>query len=206
MFGNAKAPTKQVVVRKISVARPVNDPLKSTGAPQRRPLPSSRTASPAPSSVRARDGATNARSRAANGLLAVQRRQDSKTTSPSPSLSPSRKISVASKRKAPSPSEAPKFASSSEDESSSDEDARARKRARPSVRNAEVVDTKRQLLDERAMSVENSGDDEADEIIQGHDLTFGKFKEYPIFLASKESDEVTGIAELQYPSKFAREK
>lgn len=64
---------------------------------------------------------------------------------------------------------------------------------------------KREVLDESSMQVDDE-DGEQNAIIRGYDLTFGRYKEYHKYLASKESDAEVGIAELQYPSRSATER
>jgi hypothetical protein len=204
MFGNVKKPSKPVIIRKVSVARPTDQPA-TNGTAQRRPLPTQANGS-RPGFPKAHGDAVK-RSSSANGLLAVKRRQDSKTASPSPSLSPSRRSSGAFKRKAPSPSAVPDFGSSSEDDESSGETGEgSRKRMRPSPRNSTLEpDMKRVALDENALKLDEEGATEQP-IISGYDLTFGRIKEYSVYLASKESEEEVGIGELQYPSKCGTER
>jgi hypothetical protein len=211
MFGsNVKKPPK-AVVRKVTVAKPV-DPHVTNGNAQRRPLPihANGSARHGSSLKVSRDGAkrSGSASASANGHLTVARRSDSKTASPSPSLSPSRRASGAVKRKAQrdSPSLAPDFGSSSEDEG-------PHKRRRPSPRHGTLEpDSKRILLDEDAIkkpSPEELRTAQAafGSAISGHDLTFGKFKEYNKYLSrTGEDDGEAAVAELQYPSRCARER
>jgi hypothetical protein len=220
MFGNVKKPSKPVVIRKVSVARPTDQPAVANRNAERRAASSQAHGSGAKSGfLKARDAVKRVGSGSANGLLSVKRRQDSKTASPSPSLSDSRRSSGNHKRKAPSPSVAPDFGSSSDDESDEETGEGSRKRIRASPRNGTLEpDMKRKVLDEDSLK----WDEEAaqlHEIIHGYDLTFGKFKEYTKCLAGKDSDErddqengsdqaeaVAGIAELQYPSKCEKER
>ena len=212
MFGsNVKKPPK-AVVRKVTVARPA-DQHASNGSVQRRPLPvhANGSAKHGSSLKVSRDGVKRGGSAgasgSANGYLSVARRQDSKTASPSPSISPSRRASGAVKRKAQrdSPSLAPDFGSSSEDEE-------PHKRRRPSPRHGTLEpDSKRVLLDEDAIKQRSADDTTPDKekapIISGYDLTFGKFKEYNKYLSrTGEDDGEAAIAELQYPSRCARER
>lgn len=206
MFGNVKKPTKPVVIRKVTVARPA-DPPAATGTAQRRPLPVQSKHSVPKSGVSKTQNGAEKRAGSAGRLLTVNGRQDSKTASPSPSLSPSRKSSGAHKRKAPSPSVVPDFGSSSDDDESSGETGEgSRKRMRPSPRHGTTEpDMKREVLDERSLEADDE-DREQNAIVRGYDLTFGRYKEYHKYLASKESDAEVGIAELQYPSRSATER
>lgn len=209
MFGNVKKPPKPVVVRKVSVARPADGPAPN-GTAQRRPLPvHANGAVRNGASQKGRDAGKRASSANANAHLSVARRQDSKTASPSPSISPSRWSSGTLKRKAQSPSVVPDFGSSSEDEETSEGGEAARKRARPSPRHGTLEpDVKRHLLDDSAMREEQAEESESDaRMIHGTDLTFGKFKEYNKYLSrTGEDDGEAAIAELQYPSRCARER
>ena len=214
MFGNIKKPPKPVIVRKVSVARPADAP-SANGTAQRRPLPaqangSARNGSGAPLKSKSRDAGGKKGGTSTNGHLSVARRQDSKTASPSPSISPSRRSSSTLKRKAQSLSLVPDFGSSSEeDEGTSGGDEGARKRVRPSPRNGTLEpDTKRELLDEGALKEDTEEEAvAAPGIIHGTDLTFGKFKEYNKYLSKTgEDDGEAAMAELQYPSRCARER
>ncbi|KIW03726.1 uncharacterized protein PV09_05035 [Verruconis gallopava] len=207
MFGNVKKPVKPVVIRKVSVARPTDQPAPS-GNVQRRPLPTQTSSSAKNGVVKVKDAVRRAGSAPASGLLSVKRRQDSKTASPSPSLSPSRRSSGSHKRKAPDPSATPDFGSSSEEESSGDEAADgSRKRMRPTPRTGTVEpDMKRVVLDDDALKSDGELQEE-EKSIHGHDLTVGKFKEYQKYMsATGEDDGKAAIAELQYPSKCKKER
>jgi hypothetical protein len=102
----------------------------------------------------------------------------------------------------------PDFGSSGEDdeESSGETCEGTRKRMRPSPRNGTLEpDMKRDLFDEDALRWDGEMQKQHS-IIHGYDLTFGRFKEYPKYMESKESDAEVGVAELQYPSKCEKER
>lgn len=205
MFGNTKKPAKAIVVRKVTVSRPVDQP--ANGNAQRRPLPSSGNGS-------SRNGvAAGKRTTAgANGYLSVASRQDSKTpgSTPSRSISPSRRSSRTLKRKTQSPSTAPDFASSSGDddnEGSSDAEGPGKRPKLSPVGGTLDPDMKRVLLDENAMKKDQQEGADAPPIIEGSDLTVGKFKEYNTYFSrTGEEDGEAAVAELQYPSRCAREQ
>lgn len=77
---------------------------------------------------------------------------------------------------------------------------------RPSPMRATLEsDLKRKLLDEDALKW-SAELETRHTIIHGYDLTVGKLKEYPRFLASRESNEEVGLADMHYPSNCDNER